>query len=181
MEVDGEPIRISVCHCLACQKRTGSAFGVQARFADADVRIAGNAKTYTRTGDSGGTITHSFCAECGATVYYQLSGAPGAIAIPVGGFADPSFPPPRVSVSPDRWRRSTWCRRHSRKSLPSVTVTCDGYRSSLGLSVRHPVRSAESWKGSKPKRCNGSATSGLSSDDDPRKHVGFSVLCSKDR
>lgn len=24
----GEPRRVSACHCLACQKRTGSAFGV---------------------------------------------------------------------------------------------------------------------------------------------------------
>ena len=32
LEVEGDPIRISVCHCLACQRRTGSAFGAQARF-----------------------------------------------------------------------------------------------------------------------------------------------------
>ena len=29
---EGEPVRISMCHCLACQRRTGSVFGVQARF-----------------------------------------------------------------------------------------------------------------------------------------------------
>jgi hypothetical protein len=29
----GDPIRVSVCHCLACQRRTGSVFGAQARFA----------------------------------------------------------------------------------------------------------------------------------------------------
>ena len=27
-----EPVRISVCHCLDCQRRTGSAFGFQARY-----------------------------------------------------------------------------------------------------------------------------------------------------
>jgi hypothetical protein len=27
VEVDGEPARISVCHCLECQRRTGTAFG----------------------------------------------------------------------------------------------------------------------------------------------------------
>lgn len=30
--VTGEPVRVSICHCLACQRRTGSVFGVQARF-----------------------------------------------------------------------------------------------------------------------------------------------------
>lgn len=32
LSVSGDPIRVSVCHCNACQKRTGSAFGVQARY-----------------------------------------------------------------------------------------------------------------------------------------------------
>ena len=28
----GEPMRVSVCHCLACKRRTGSAFSYNARF-----------------------------------------------------------------------------------------------------------------------------------------------------
>jgi len=31
-EVDGDPFVVSLCHCLACQRRTGSAFGMQAAF-----------------------------------------------------------------------------------------------------------------------------------------------------
>ena len=27
-----DPIRVGICHCLACQRRTGSVFGAQARF-----------------------------------------------------------------------------------------------------------------------------------------------------
>ena len=30
--VEGEPLRLSICHCLACQRRTGGVFGIQARF-----------------------------------------------------------------------------------------------------------------------------------------------------
>ena len=26
VDADGDPVRISMCHCLACQRRTGSAF-----------------------------------------------------------------------------------------------------------------------------------------------------------
>lgn len=29
LELEGQPIRLSICHCLACQKRTGSTFGEQ--------------------------------------------------------------------------------------------------------------------------------------------------------
>lgn len=32
LAVDGEPVRIDVCHCFSCQLRTGSTLGVQARF-----------------------------------------------------------------------------------------------------------------------------------------------------
>ena len=87
-----------MCHCLACQRRTGSVFGAQARFPRENVQIQGHATQYVRTAESGNRVTFSFCPECGATVYYQLEGIPDAIAVPIGAFADPSFPAPRISV-----------------------------------------------------------------------------------
>jgi hypothetical protein len=44
LTAEGDPIRISMCHCLACQRRTGSAFGIQARFTSNQVRIVGRYK-----------------------------------------------------------------------------------------------------------------------------------------
>ena len=96
--VTGEPIRISVCHCLACQCRTGSVFAMQARFERSNVSVEGTSKQYVRIADSGNQCIQSFCPECGATVFYRLNTAPEVIAIPVGAFADPQFPPPRFSV-----------------------------------------------------------------------------------
>ncbi|TIU83618.1 MAG: GFA family protein, partial [Mesorhizobium sp.] len=90
----GEPVRISVCHCLDCKRRTGSAFSYNVRFAEADVTIDGRALQFTRTGEQGGQITYSFCPDCGTTVHYRIDTQPGLTAIPVGAFADPSFPPP---------------------------------------------------------------------------------------
>ena len=106
LRAHGEPTRVSVCHCLACQMRTGSAFGVQARFARADVTTEGAASVYVRTADSGNTITYHFCPACGATLWYRLDRLPDVVAVPVGAFADPRFPPPRFSV----WesRRHAW-------------------------------------------------------------------------
>jgi hypothetical protein len=95
-----------MCHCLACQRRTGSTFGVQARFPRDQVRTEGRSTQYVRTGDSGGRATFHFCPECGATVYYLIEGMPEVIAVPVGVFADPSFPAPRVSVYEER--RHPW-------------------------------------------------------------------------
>lgn len=87
-----------MCHCLACQKRTGSVFGVVSRWPAERVTIEGRAHKYVRVGDEGGTATFRFCPTCGATVYYDHDAMPGMIAVPVGAFADPTFPPPRVSV-----------------------------------------------------------------------------------
>lgn len=95
---EGEPVRISMCHCLDCQKRTGSVFGVQARFPEERVRVDGASTQFVRTADSGNRIEFHFCPECGATVYYRMAAAPGTIAVPVGAFADSSFPAPKVGV-----------------------------------------------------------------------------------
>ena len=94
----GEPVRISVCHCLECQKRTGSAFAAQARWPDAQVEMEGEAKIWTRIADSGHVAQYSFCPHCGSTVAYVIEGWPGVIAVPIGAFADANFPPPKFSV-----------------------------------------------------------------------------------
>jgi hypothetical protein len=98
LAVEGEPLRVSICHCLACQRRTGSAFGFQARFPRDRVRIAGDAHEYVRVSDEGEARTFSFCPRCGSTVYYVLASAPAVLAVPVGAFADPAFPEPVFSV-----------------------------------------------------------------------------------
>ena len=110
LTAEGDPIRISMCHCLACQQRTGSAFGIQARFPAERTAVVGRYVEYVRTSDRGEKRTFCFCPDCGATVFYRTAAAPGVVAVPVGAFADPSFPAPTVSV----WES----RRHPWLSLP---------------------------------------------------------------
>ena len=107
IQVTGEPVRISICHCLACQRRTGSVFGQQARFRREDVvAIKGRSTEYERVGDEGSRARFHFCPQCGATVYYEFDGMPEFLAIPVGAFADPGFPAPSLSVYEER--RHAW-------------------------------------------------------------------------
>ncbi|WP_198115164.1 GFA family protein [Massilia rhizosphaerae] len=101
----GEPVRISVCHCLACQRRTGSVFGQQARFLREDVTVTGESTEYARVGDEGPGARFHFCPQCGSTVYYDIVGLEDYLAIPVGAFADPDFPPPTVSVYEERMHK----------------------------------------------------------------------------
>ena len=102
----GEPVRVSVCHCLDCQKRTGSAFAAQARWPDDNVTVEGVSATWERIADSGHRATYRFCPNCGSTVAYIIEGWPGVTAIPLGAFADPAFPTPRFSVY--EHRRHSW-------------------------------------------------------------------------
>ena len=100
-------MRISMCHCLACQRRTGTAFGVQARFPADRVRVDGRYSDFVRRSDDEGEgRTFHFCPDCGATVFYATANAPDVVAVPIGAFADPSFPPPTVSVYESR--RHPW-------------------------------------------------------------------------
>ena len=95
---DGEPARVALCHCLACKQRTGSAFGLMARFAREHVAIAGRSTVFVRVGDSGDPIDFHFCPLCGTTVYWELKHLPEFIAIAVGAFREPEFPAPQVSA-----------------------------------------------------------------------------------
>ena len=103
----GEPARVSVCHCGACKRRTGSAFSYNATYAEEQVEASGPSKSFRRIGDEGYWGEFQFCPECACTVVYRIERRPGMVTIPVGAFADPDFPEPRISVYGDL--RHKWC------------------------------------------------------------------------
>lgn len=97
--VTADPVRVSVCHCLACKKRSGSAFAVQARWPTERVTVEGRSGSFVKVADSGNSATYHFCPKCGSDVYYENSGKfDGLVAIPLGAFDDPYFLKPRFSV-----------------------------------------------------------------------------------
>jgi hypothetical protein len=106
LTIEGEPVRISMCHCTECQRRTGAVVSNQARFARAQIAFAGQATAWTRTAESGNALTFRFCPVCGSTVYWENTGFPDAIAVAIGTFADPNFPAPTVSMWEER--RHPW-------------------------------------------------------------------------
>jgi hypothetical protein len=107
----GDPVRISVCHCRECQRRTGSVFGAQLWFPRDQVRSYGEGKPFSRQGDSGATVTFTFCPECGSTVSWRHEARPELVAVAMGSFAGEEFGAPDVSVYDSRRR-------------PWVEITC---------------------------------------------------------
>ncbi len=93
-----EPVSVSLCHCLDCQRRTGSTYGIAAFFARGQVEISGTFLDYARASDSGHSVVHHFCPDCGSTVFWEPTRKPEVIAVAVGAFADPRFPAPSKSV-----------------------------------------------------------------------------------
>ena len=79
---------------------------MQARFPSSRVRITGRHREYERISDDGEGRTFHFCPDCGATVFYTVGSVPDAVSVPIGAFAEPTFPPPTISV----WesRRHLW-------------------------------------------------------------------------
>ena len=67
LEVEGDPFVVSMCHCLACQRRTGSAFGMQAAYTQDQVNVVGRFRDYSRISDEADRKEHvfHFCPDCG--------------------------------------------------------------------------------------------------------------------
>lgn len=97
-----EPSSVVACHCLACQRRTGSVFGVGAYFAESEVTLTGPTREFVRTAESGNAFNTYFCPTCGTSMYWRSNRNPGLVGVAVGAFADPSFPAPMRSV----WEQS---------------------------------------------------------------------------
>lgn len=97
-----EPNSVVACHCLACQRRTGSVLGVGAYFPQDKVDISGATREYVRDTDAGNRFFTYFCPTCGTSMHWRSDKNPGMIGVAVGAFAEPTFPAPVRSV----WEQS---------------------------------------------------------------------------
>ncbi|HEY8141944.1 MAG TPA: GFA family protein [Kofleriaceae bacterium] len=117
IEVHGDPVGVGVCHCLACQRRTGSVFAALAAFR-LPYEVTGTATEYVRAGDQGARFRFRFCPICGTSLFHTEEGYEHrSVSVAVGAFADPSFPAPKDSVYD--------CRRHAWVQLPPGTTAYD--------------------------------------------------------
>ena len=117
----GEPVKVSLCHCFDCQKRTGSLFSVAAFYPRESVALmAGEAKMFHRPSASGFDVSFHFCPDCGSSLWWEPERLPHLIGVAAGTFADPDFPMPQQAV----WSEQ----RHKWLALP------------LASHARNPVK-----------------------------------------
>ncbi|MGI4744839.1 MAG: GFA family protein [Janthinobacterium lividum] len=106
VDLPGFSSEVIACHCLQCQQRTGSPFGVGAYYPAESVSAAGNVTEFVRPTARGGTFRTFFCPICGTSVYWITSAMPGMIGVAAGAIAEPDGPSPKRSVweeSMHRW------------------------------------------------------------------------------
>lgn len=89
----GEPKRVTICHCRWCQRRTGSAFGVEVVFEHTQININDDSVTrYRHLSDiSGRWLDQHFCAKCGSNIGFTLEAVPDIRTIAAGTFDDASW------------------------------------------------------------------------------------------
>jgi hypothetical protein len=105
--IEGEPLGLAVCHCTACQRQSGSAFGMSLAVANDSFRLlAGSLKTFTVVCDSGRTKHCAFCPECGTRIHHRTDDV--ALSIKAGTLDDTAWLAPAAHYWTDK--KQPWVR-----------------------------------------------------------------------
>lgn len=82
----GAPAATALCHCIDCQKASGSAFSSNLVLEDSQFKhLSGTPKEYDAVGDSGKINKHFFCANCGSNLWNKLEVLEGKTVVRAGG------------------------------------------------------------------------------------------------
>ena len=102
-QVEGDPIRVGVCHCQICRKDTGSSFNFFAVWSSKNVAIVGDTESWIHSTDH-----RHFCATCGSSLYSIVNGT-NEVEIRAGAFDDA---PSGLLPTYELWlnRRERWLR-----------------------------------------------------------------------
>jgi hypothetical protein len=95
-----EPIMINCCHCRACQRQSGSAFGINVLIEAENVELLGEAPIATEVASgSGHGQAIMRCPHCGTAVWgvYHAAGD-GAHFVRAGTLDDPDQAVPRAHI-----------------------------------------------------------------------------------
>ena len=142
--VDGDPIKIGVCHCRMCQKAVAGPFAVLAevpwpRFA----WTRGTPATF----QSSTRALRDFCAACGTPLSYRHPGGP-IIELLTGAFDQPERVPPSYAVGTESML--TWLAEVA--ALPGKTTSANlGPAPEKVVSFQHPDHATEpNWQPPRP-------------------------------
>ncbi len=98
IEAEGEPVLNALCSCDNCKRRTGSAFGWSAYFADD--KLGAPKGELSRFELPYMSAERFFCARCGTTLFWRsTSFMPGHTGVAGGCFTATPLPDPTLSAT----------------------------------------------------------------------------------
>jgi hypothetical protein len=106
----GAPAYAGLCHCLDCQRATGTGHSAYAGFPRERVTIHGMTRAFAVIGGSGARSLRHFCPTCGTHVFGVRDPDDGTYTIYAGTLDDPELFAPREAIfvrSRRRWDHGT--------------------------------------------------------------------------
>lgn len=101
--ITGKPSAVVVCHCVECQRQSGSAFGMTVSIPrNAFAVVRGVLKSFRRMSDAGRPMDGYFCPECGTRIYHASEVTPDVIRLKAGTLDDTTGLAPTMHF----WTRS---------------------------------------------------------------------------
>ena len=101
----GTPVTaLRACHCVNCQKTSGTGGTVNAVVQSADFKITkGTTKQYDDAATkSGRVLSRHFCGTCGSPIYSHRNPHPGFVVVRAGTLDDPG----KLKVATHIWTSS---------------------------------------------------------------------------
>jgi len=124
--VVGSPLSVSICHCVNCQRNSGSAFSVNCVFPSEALTMTGSPAVYEDRGDTGHIVRRVFCGRCGTPLESRsVYSSPSYAVLKAGTFDDPrGFVPDSemYCISAMPW----WHDRGERKCYERLNITTGG-------------------------------------------------------
>ena len=97
--LDAKPLAVNACHCLHCQRLSGTDSTVSLHMKAAAVRVEqGELTRYRRTADSGRQIDAARCTACGARLFHEPVSAPEIILVAAGTLDDTGWAVPTSHI-----------------------------------------------------------------------------------
>lgn len=93
--IQGPSLFETQCCCRDCQLATGTGHTTIVGVLRSQLDVNGEPKVYTNTGESGGTVSRHFCAECGGRLYTSGSLPGEVVMIQAGSLDDPNVVTPQ--------------------------------------------------------------------------------------
>ena len=112
----GDPIATMVCHCVDCQRYSGTAFGTYIFIPTEEFTQTGDVRSFELEVAPGRINQRNFCPTCGSHMAEYGPAFPGIVILPVGSLDDASW------VSP-----SAQCFTHRKQPWAYLTDDIQGF------------------------------------------------------